>query len=149
MGAGRGKLRARNDAVLRAGLSGRLPGSGEALRGLTYAQADRVQGLGRGVVAHRAQDERTNDVTRDRDRDSHGASAAHDPPQGRQAIGVTAVANDLVERGRLDDASLTARAGDRVVAVGELDGEAAGRNPERVVELARLGGAADQVAAEQ
>ena len=43
-----------------------------------------------------------------------------------RSVLVAWVANDLVERGRRDDAVLTAGAGDGVVTIGKLDAEAAG-----------------------
>src|SRR5438132_1218625 len=80
-----------------------------------------------------------NDVAGNADRDDGGAAALDEALEGRGAISVAKRVHQLLERRRGDDAALAAGPGDRVVAIGELDREATGGDPERVVELARGG----------
>src|SRR5207247_11321266 len=118
------------------GLALRAPGLRESRRGLIDQVAHFDDGAEPGLVRHRTHYQRPDDVARYGDRDDRRAATLNEALERRGAVGVPKRVHELVERRRGHDAPFAARAGDRVVAVGELDREAAGRDPEGVVELA-------------
>src|SRR5439155_14244489 len=128
------------------GLGLGAPGLGESRGGFIDQVADFHDGAEPRVVRHRPHDERAYDVAGDADRDDGRTAALDETLEGRCAIGVAKRVHELLERRRGDDAAFAAGARDRVVAIGELDREAACRDPERVVELARGERARDELA---
>src|SRR6185369_1009805 len=100
-----------------------------------------------GLVGHRTHDERPDDIARNGDGDDRRATTLDETLERRGAVSITKRVHELVERRRCDDATLAARARDRVVTVGELDREAADGDAERVVQLACRGRVRDELAA--
>src|SRR5205823_9602141 len=101
------------------------PSLRESRCGLVHQIAHALDRTEARLVGHRSDDERADDVSGDRDRKDHRPPALHEPLEGRGAVGVAQWGHDLVKAHRADHSSLSARARDGVIAVGELDGETA------------------------
>src|SRR5712691_11020807 len=103
---------------------------------------DRAEGR---ILEHRAKHERARGLAVDDERQRHAAAAVGEALELDRAGLVEERLRYLEHRWRGDDPRLPDRPRDRVVAVVDRDREAAGGDPERIVELARDVGVADEL----